>query len=192
LALKLYERNTALSEALYGVVQGFEVCFRNRLDSLLSAAHGLAWFRTVPLRFSQREAIAEAERKLTKNQETVAPARMVSQLTLGFWVALIGGAYEKILWVPHLHLAFPNAVQYHPLSTGERKLVKIPRRDIARRADTIKTLRNRIAHHEAILQISTERTYCEIIEAIHWLCPTTAAWVGQTNCFAERFNRAVK
>jgi hypothetical protein len=35
-AIRLYERNTELSEALYGVVQGLEVTLRNAVHNALS------------------------------------------------------------------------------------------------------------------------------------------------------------
>jgi addiction module HigA family antidote len=37
-ALHLYEQNTALSEALYGVLQGFEVTLRNSMHGAMAAA----------------------------------------------------------------------------------------------------------------------------------------------------------
>lgn len=190
-AVKLYERNTDLSEALYGVVQGFEVVFRNALNSPLAENIGPEWYRCVELGPHQAEAVQEAERKLTKSGKRITPARMVSQLTFGFWTSLIGPSYEKTLWVPYLHRSFPNAVQKIPLSTAELKTVKIPRRKIAERVDRIKTLRNRIAHHEAILHLATEKMYYQILEAIGWVCPTTAAWISETNCFLERFHDGV-
>src|ERR1039458_595872 len=134
-AVKRYERNMALSEAFYGVVQGFEVVFRNGLNSPLSRALGPEWYRGFRFEVAQREAVNEAEHKLNKNGKQITPARMLSQLTFGFWAALIGPSYEKTLWVPYLHRAFPNAVQYLPLSTGEPKAVKIPRHRIAGRID---------------------------------------------------------
>ena len=112
-ALKLYERNTALSESLYGVIQGFEVVFRNALNSPLASRFGLEWYRVIRLDKGQQKAVDEAERKVLKGGNQPTPARMVSQLTLGFWTALIGPSYEKVLWVPHLHRSFPKCHSIH-------------------------------------------------------------------------------
>jgi hypothetical protein len=190
-AIKRYERNTVLSEALYGVVQGFEVVFRNGLSAPLARAFGPEWYRIFEFGSAQRDAVCEAERKILKNGKLITSGRMVSQLTFGFWMALIGPSYEKKLWVPYLHRAFPNAIQRIPLSTGELKAVKIPRHKIAERIESVKTLRNRIAHHDAIVDLATEEEYNRILEAIDWICPTTATWVAQTNCLLERFHRAI-
>ncbi len=45
-AIRLYERNTELSEALYGVVQGFEVTLRNAVHNILGASLGTTWYET--------------------------------------------------------------------------------------------------------------------------------------------------
>ena len=188
-AVRLYERNTSLSEALYGLIQGFEVPFRNAITRLLSDAYGAEWYLAIKWQYAQENAVAEAEKAIRNGQKDLTPGRVVSQLTLGFWTALIGSVYEKALWVPCLHRAFPTATKSLLLSTGQEKVVTIARHEISKRVNEIKTLRNRIAHHECILPLASEKTYCDIVEAIHWLCPTTAIWVGSTNSFRERFSQ---
>jgi hypothetical protein len=44
MAVKLYERNTALSEALFGVVQAVEVSLRNALHTTLAKAFTKEWY----------------------------------------------------------------------------------------------------------------------------------------------------
>jgi hypothetical protein len=111
-------------------------------------------------------------------------------MTLGFWTALIGRRYEDSLWTKHLHKAFLNATAELTLFTGEKKIVKMRRNDIAKRIDEIRILRNRIAHHKCVLTYAVVKTYEEIMAAIGWLCPTTANWIQSCNCFQERFRRA--
>lgn len=188
-AIKRYERNTSLSEALYGVIQGFEVVFRNALNARLASVLGPEWYLGFHLNQAARQRVDEAARKILKHGKPITPDRMVAQLPFGFWATLVGPSYEKTLWVPYLHRAFPNAVQPLALSSGEWKRVKIPRHRISARVDQIKQLRNRIAHHEAILAFATETTYWQILEATAWICPTTAEWVKRTNCFLERWQR---
>src|SRR5205807_3002955 len=99
--------------------------------------------------------------------------RVVAELTLGFWVQLTAKKYEKALWVKCLYRAFP---------------IKLNRKALFQRMDSIKRLRNRIAHHEPIFSRNLKQDYVEIIDAIKWICPTTSEWVERTNCFEERFN----
>jgi hypothetical protein len=55
-AIRLYERNTRLSEALYGVVQGLEILLRNAIHTKLTERLGREdWYETLQL--------VEAERK---------------------------------------------------------------------------------------------------------------------------------
>lgn len=64
-AILLYERNIALSEALYGVIQGIEIALRNVLHRQLSSSpYGAMWFDTAPLGSSQAARVIEAKAKL--------------------------------------------------------------------------------------------------------------------------------
>lgn len=191
IALKLYERNTYLSESLYGLVQGFEIPFRNSIDLLLSTAYGENWYSTIAMEFAQRSQVAEAKDKLRKSNSAVSHGRVIAQLTLGFWTALIGRRYEHTLWTQHLHRSFPYALEKLTLTTGEKRIVRLRRNEISKRVDAIKTLRNRIAHHECILRLALPEAYNDILDAIGWLCPTTASWVSNCNSFRERYDRSL-
>ncbi len=173
-ALQLYERNTALSEALYGVIQGFEIALRNALHDTLRRDLGRDdWYDFVELEEAQLQSIQTAKDSILNWGKAVTPGRVVAELTLGFWVQLTSGKYEKTLWVKHLYRAFP---------------IKLNRKDLFKRSDSIKKLRNRIAHHEPVLFRDLKRDYAGIIEAIKWICPATSECVERTNCFEERFS----
>jgi hypothetical protein len=188
----LYERNTALSEALYGTLQGFEIPFRNAIDSVLSGVLGNDWYRTIRMKPGQQIAVQEAEDKISKGGNPVTHGRIVAQLSLGFWTNLISKTYEKDLWVKRgLYRAFPGAVQQLRLSSGELKNVSISRNLIHQRVDSIRILRNRIAHHERILQMALDLRYDEILEAIGWVCPTMRLWTESSSCFSSRFRSPI-
>ncbi|MGH9600154.1 MAG: Abi family protein [Terracidiphilus sp.] len=177
-AVRLYERNTELSEALYGVVQAFEITLRNAIHLSLSRTHGLTWFESDLLLSgeSEKESVTEAKRAIENEFEAVTPARVVAKLSLGFWVRLFSGEYDRMLWGPFFSKIFP---------------MKLDRRAVYRRLIDIKTLRNRIAHHRRIIARSKTVAVCydETLEAIGWLSPTVRLWVKQTNCFEERLAR---
>jgi hypothetical protein len=68
-AILLYERNTSLSEALYGLLQGLEVSLRNSMHSAL--ARGLAredWYDSIVWQVAQQEQIDNAKVSLKKRQ----------------------------------------------------------------------------------------------------------------------------
>jgi hypothetical protein len=75
-------------------------------------------------------------------------------------------------------------------------LVKIfPRRPVQRnevqiRLNSIRKLRNRIAHHEPILFGGQLQRYVnQIFDTLSWISPVTARWVRSNNSFEERFAR---
>jgi hypothetical protein len=177
-AIRLYERNTQLSEALYGVVQGFEITLRNAIHLSLSKAHGQMWFENDLLITGESEkgAVREARRAIEDEPQVVTPARVVAELNFGFWVRLLSSEYDRTLWGPFFRRIFP---------------MKLDRRAVHSRILNIKTLRNRIAHHKRIIARSKTAAQCyqETMEAIGWLSPTMQLWVKQTNCFEERLVR---
>lgn len=176
-AIKMYERNTLLSQTLYGALQPLEIAFRNSIHRVLTTDTGHAdWYDRIPLRFRERKSVDEARAKIVRWSHAVTSARIVAELTFGFWAKLLSRDYEKTLWVTHLYKAFPH-------------LRKPDRTAVSARFDSIKLLRNRIAHHERILSRDLVKDYTEIIETLEWICPTTACWVRSTNSFPQEYSR---
>jgi Abi-like protein len=170
-AIRLYERNTRLSEHLYGVLQACEVAVRNSIHINLSAGLGRTdWYDS--FKFGRREMlmIGDAKLNVQRFKSKVLPGQIVAELTMGFWIRLLAPEYEKSLWVKHLHKSFSHY----------RKPNRVL---IFARLDEIRRLRNRVAHHEPIFKKDHLREYAKIIEAIRWICPSTAAWVDSSSSF---------
>jgi Abi-like protein len=181
-AIHLYEMNTALSEALYGVLQGFEISLRNSMNSVMTAETGQNdWYDHTPLRAPEVEQVRKAKESILQNGKPITPGRIVAELTFGFWVALVTKHYLHQLYIPHLHRAFRGK--------------SIGRKVAHERLDKIRSLRNQVAHHQCILQRDLEGDYVKILQGLAWICPETAKWVRETTrfeqCFRERYNRAL-
>ncbi len=175
-AVQFYEWNTALSESLYGLLQGLEVALRNSMHGVLTAAFQTEfWFDTVGLLHPQQEAVAKARRRLAAEKRAITAGKLVAELSFGFWTGLTGHAYAQRLWIPHLHRAFPNA--------------RLGHKRAHERLDAIRLLRNRIAHHEPVLDRDLANDVRDIGDTIAWICPVTAQWVLQTNGFWGKFER---
>jgi hypothetical protein len=173
-AVRLYEANTILSEALYSVLQGFEVAARNSMHSAMKRGTGHdAWYNRVTLKDPEMESVESAERKIVRAGKTISPDRVVSELSFGFWVALCARHYASALWLPYLNKAFPHASLGHKAAH--------------QRLNSIRLLRNRVAHHECILSRNLENEYRDILEATAWICTDTAMWVRETNRFEVAF-----
>lgn len=64
------------------------------------------------------------------------PGKVIAELTFGFWRYLSTAAHHHSLWIPYLHKAF---------------LPGTSRPDVDRPIARIHSLRNRVAHHEPLL-----------------------------------------
>jgi hypothetical protein len=185
-AILIYERNTALSEALYGVAQATEVALRNAMHRVLSASYGSMWFESVGLEGPQLEKVMVAKYEIGRDQRLLTPGAVIAELNLGFWTSLVSTRYEKQLWVPHLHRAFPYALRVTADKTAPPSS-PISRAEIFDQLESVRNLRNRIAHHEPIIKLDLPRLYSRILEALKWVCPISADWVRATNSFPRRF-----
>jgi hypothetical protein len=179
IGIQLYERNTELSEALYGVIQGLEIALRNAIHNVMSSGLGAAdWYDRMPFDDPERESIDEAKEKIREKPLPITPGRVVAELTFGFWVKLTASSYEKSLWVRYLYRIFP---------------LKVKRSILHGRLVDLKTLRNRIAHHERIVgKRDLRQDYRNTLEAIGWINPCIQNWVQHTNCFQARWDKKFK
>jgi hypothetical protein len=173
LALKLYEWNTGLSESFYGLLQGLEVALRNAMHSVMSDAYKRQdWYEACPLSEPHKETIRKAKARILGDKKLLIPGKVVSELTFGFWVVLTSPPYAQSLWDKFLHQAFVK---------------KLGRKAIHRRLDKIRKLRNRVAHHESILDRNLKDDFSLIVQTVHWICPVTAEWLKANNSFHFRY-----
>jgi hypothetical protein len=178
-AIALYEWNTKVSEALYGVTQGLEVALRNSFHEVLTAAYNRDdWYEVAPLLSEQIKQVGAAKSRIIGDGRVLTSGRVVAELMFGFWTALCGKAYAQQLWDQHLHKAFRTA--------------RVGRKAAAKRLAKIRFLRNRVAHHECIIgRLDNERNLrqdCrEIFEALGWICDSTARWVASTSSFDQHY-----
>jgi hypothetical protein len=94
---------------------------------------------------------------------------MVAELAFGFWTNLFGHRFDRAVWVPGLYRVFPRfrRVTGTPLS----------RSAVARRFDYLRTLRNRIAHHEPIFTRSLAEDHESLLEVADWMYPDLRVWI---------------
>ena len=181
-ALKLYELNLRLSQLLYGALHGFEVLLRNSMhDQLVAFFKDPEWYEKAPLNPSSRDMVYVA--KSNVGPKSYTPGKVVAELTMGFWTGLTAGSYQRDLWVPCLHKAFPN--------------IPPDRAKIHAAISDLKALRNRVAHHERILGAQGKlyvgkhpvlgNELCispELVtDAAGWICNDTASWIRQATQF---------
>jgi hypothetical protein len=175
-ALRLYTWNTAISAAFYGPLQGLEVALRNALHRELTAAYGPVWYDNPACGFDAGAVnrIDAAKENLRRAGYVIDPPHVVAELSFGFWVSILGSGgrsamlgsakrnYEMTLWRPCLHKAFQE---------------RLRRVEAHRPLDYLRTLRNRIAHHEPIFTRHLEADYGSLLTVTGWICPKTRDWI---------------
>ena len=178
LAIELYTLNTRVSESLYTPLQMLEVALRNRIHGVMTASHQDLWFcdAKIVLVDHQAEQVAKAVRHLESEGKEMTPGRIVAALTFSFWTSMFSPVYET-LWQTSLH-----RIATRPDGRGLR------RKDFSSRLRPIRTLRNRIAHHEPIIMWNLRRHHQNMMDMTEWLSPPAAAWC-RLNCrFGEVYS----
>ena len=162
-ALQLYARNVALGAAFHGPLQALEVTLRNAVHSRMTQVYGHSWFDSAPLDVPEQKAINKAKGSLERERKQPTPGRVIAAINLGFWVALFARKYDATLWRTALHECF---------DTGQS------RANVHDSLNRLRTLRNRIVHHEPILQRDLRADHRWILHLLRRLSPETAAWVA--------------
>lgn len=168
-ALDLYLWGTQLAGALHAQISFVEIAVRNALDTQLAiwntaAGHGSEW--SAPgatadplyslLRKQLDEARARAGREATERPHShprhgagTNHDDVVAQLMFGAWVKLVRppsqsepSTRQQTLWRDCTHRAFPNvtAADADRIGVGDQ-------------LETLRRLRNRVAHHDNLLQV---------------------------------------
>lgn len=165
-AVVLYTLNTLLSESLYTPLHMLEVALRNRIHQVMSMAHGDTWFDMPEHQANliQADMIAKARKELAEQGKDDTPARIVAALTFGFWTAMLGKEYEN-LWQTTL-----KDIAKREDGKGLR------RKDFTKSLGAIRTLRNRLAHHETVLHWDLRKHHANILQLTGWLSPVAADW----------------
>lgn len=100
----------------------------------------------------EENLVQQAKELISKEGKKPTPDRIISGLTFGFWVHLLTSIYEdthgyRLLWPNLTPIVFPNAPIGYERSTIHEAFVRI------------KTLRNRLSHHEAIWKFHYDDPY---------------------------------
>ena len=172
-ALDLYAWNCRAGAALLPVLHANEVTLRNAVHRALTAQFGAEWpysggFRRALPRSNQRDFLRDVssmERKLRRSP--VAAADIVAAQNYWFWVNLLTSRFEARIWAREFRTAFPAASLH------------VTRDVVHARADALRRLRNRIAHHEPLLDHDLHGAYHRALAIVRWVSPTKAQWVEQ-------------
>lgn len=165
--LRFYEWHSVLSMASYGLIHHFEVLVRNTIDGALGEGQPQApvketWlldFETLRLD-GVRQVITAIDR--IERRREVTRGRVVAGLSFAFWADLFGRRYED-LWRRRLRALFPQ--------------VGVMRKDVSIRMRRIQRFRNRIAHHDSLLDQDVPSLVEDILVLASWIDPRARNWL---------------
>lgn len=172
-----YLWDMTLSEALYPSLHSLEIGLRNTLHNTLTQdVNNSLWFDLPNILLpDEANRVYEAKQELTNVGKPLDPGRIVAELSFGFWTSLLNARYEQRLWPRLLQSAFPAM----PRTLRNRK-------NISRRLNEIRKLRNRVFHYESVSRIpSLTRKHADILEAISWINPELRSMVELIDRFPE-------
>ncbi len=161
-----YLLNLALCESLYSPLQLCEVALRNSLHQHLThLCRREDWFAAqseFPLTAWAQGEVAKAKEKISRTARSITPGRIVAELQFGFWTSLFEAHYERTHFLPWgIKAVFPHL----PKSGHKRKALKA-------KLEEIRTLRNRVFHHERIVHWNDlEAKHGSIFQVIGWVSP---------------------
>lgn len=164
-ALARYLWNMALCESLYSPLQMVEIALRNALQrSLENHFHSPHWY-DVPacwqlLTTTQQSQIDEAKQNLARQNKSLAPGRIVAELTFGFWTAFFNKRSAQNRDIIQL-----TARVFHSAPKSQRDI-----RSLNRRLTLLRELRNRVFHHERIIHwTDLDTRHAAMLETIGWI-----------------------
>jgi hypothetical protein len=166
-SLKLYGWNIQISEAFFPVLSAAEVCLRNTVSARLIQVYGHRWWENTEFHSligSKGKGIVLRTRNRLLRNGYVTSGGMIAELSFGFWVQMLRPENVATIWTP-LHSAFPDLPANF---TYDQFYV---------RCDEVSKFRNRVFHHEPIIERDVLREYGAIVELIKWISFDKGEWI---------------
>lgn len=166
-AVALYEWHAELSTASFGLIHHFEVLVRNAIDGLLGAEQPQAPIKETWLldfEILQPDGVKQVIRAIERLERgrPMTRGRVVAGLSLAFWAGLFGRRYEE-LWRHRLRMVFPHGT--------------LTRKDLSTRMRLIQRFRNRVAHHDSLLDQDVPARLEDMLTIAGWIDPAARIWL---------------
>jgi len=168
-AVNLYEWNAELASALLLPLHLFEVVLRNAIHEALTLTYRERWpwdnrfLYSVPQKHGRYEPRKDVQQKASWYPTT---GKVIPELKFVFWEQMLSSRYDVAIWEPRLTTVFPNLPGGVAASAAAREL--------ARDVSVVRSIRNRVAHHEPIFS----KNITEVMDAIHRVSSYRSADVG--------------
>lgn len=169
-AFDLYLYNCRLSKSLLFPLQILEISLRNAINVFFIEKFGNDWPNSSCLKNILNKESLDCLEKAKKRAKTTNYQDIVAATTLDFWSNLFRPEYDRSLWQTNIHKVFNGSVTRKKIQTEVADLNK---------------LRNRIAHHEPILDLNLNLLYTRLIYLIKLISNETSQWTQHFTTFYE-------
>ena len=178
--MRLYRWKASVAAAFWEVLGHGEVVLRNVIHNELTAHHQLRgdpgeWFDD-PQRVLTQQALDDVKLAKRRAGPGAPPGKVVAELSFGFWRYLLVRRYAATLW-PAIRHAFPH------LPRGERG-----RRTLEGHVSDLHQFRNRIAHHEPLINIPLRTRLQSLEYVLDRIDPQIRAWALDDGRLATLLN----
>ena len=144
-SIKQYEENLLLSRHYYIPLAILEVSLRNAINQHFEKFYGSGWLIN-EASFLQRDHLSkifDAKQKIVSRNEQLSKDKLVAELSFGFWVNLFKSSYDKQMRINSLRQIFANL--------PPKNVHFVNRHEIFQTLNHIRNFRNRVFHHERII-----------------------------------------
>lgn len=172
LAFDLYAWNATVAGAFMIPLHIYEVALRNAISSAIEQVYSPQWpWQSQFIRSLSPKGRYSPQTDLTTcNIRHSTTGKVIPELKFAFWEHMLKSSHIGRIWDPHFRHAFPHS----PAHISVTDCVQILRDNTYE----IRSLRNRIAHHEPIFHHNLTKNLVQMTTAIEWICPATQAWLS--------------
>lgn len=182
-AINLYLWNANISCYFLFPLHVCEVVIRNAVSNALTNVYGekWPWDKAFALSLPDREHGYNPRKDLQKAAKKMKnTGKVIPELKFIFWQDLFTRRNDMRIWDNNLLKVIPNIDRNKPISEL--------RENIYNRLDYIRVFRNRIAHHEPIINRNLREDYDKILETISFVSLDTAKWVDDNQQITTYLN----
>lgn len=172
-ALELYQWNLETSCAFFAPLQVCEVSIRNAISEAIGLTYGATWpyERSFEISLANPQQAYSPRRNLLQHRNEPTTGKVIAELKFVFWERMFTRRHDGAIWNHHLRTVLPNM--------DAARTVQQLRGEAFDTLNSIRNLRNRIAHHEPIFRRDIQVEFDRIKKVIGWRNTVAADWLDK-------------
>lgn len=174
-ALALYQWNLEVSCAFLAPLQVCEISIRNAISEAIELTYGGNWpyVRSFKISLANPRSGYSPRGNLLQHRTKPTTGKVIAELKFVFWERMFTSRHDNAIWNAHLRSVLPS------FDAEGLKTVQQLRGEAFNTLSDIRSLRNRIAHHEPIFRRNIQEEYERIRRVVSWRNEVAAAWLDK-------------